>query len=512
MARYKYLGNFVDNQFQGSAKSSKEVIARSPADLDDVLAEISFNSESVDGVVESSAVAQKKWSAESSSTRINHIVKLRDILGRNSKILSEIISRETGKPIWESSSEVQAAINKIDITISHGLKLVEEARIENAIPGVGGRLKFKPKGVLIVIGPFNFPLHLPHGHIVPALLTGNTVIFKPSELTPLTAQFYAQCILEAGIPAGVFSLVQGDGETGKKLVSHPKIDGVLFTGSYENGLRIKNATIADYWKILALEMGGKNAAIVWEDADLPKALYECLVGAYSTAGQRCSCTSRLILHRKIAPSFLEKFKIYAERLTIGHWSRDVFMGPLINPKSFDAYLEFQKVSELEGNQILLRGQPVDGGSRGYFVSPSIHVVSKSTRLSEYQSCEIFGPNVAVYLVDSLEEALELNNSLDFGLTTSFFSKNRDLFEIVVDQANTGQINWNRSTVGASSKLPFGGTKKSGNDRPSALFAVYYTTVPTSILEDNTPLSTSKLLPGINLDRFFAHVRSSRLEF
>lgn len=499
MARYKYQGNFSNNQFLGTANSSTSFVSRSPADLSDVLAEISYDDTTIEDIVGSAVTAQKKWAKESITSRVEHVLRFKDVLKKHIESFAEIISRETGKPLWESKMEVQSSINKIDITIEAGLKLIEEQTVENALPGINGRLLFRPKGLLLVIGPFNFPLHLPNGHIIPALLTGNAVIFKPSEITPLVAQFYAQCILEAKIPAGIFNLIQGDSNVGKKLVSNKKIDGILFTGSYENGLRIKEATLKDYWKILALEMGGKNAAIVWDDADLPKALYECILGAFSTTGQRCSCTSRIILNRKIADKFLERFVSYTKKLTIGHWNDAVFMGPLINPKSYDAYVNFQTLSKNEGNQILLLGEKLESRVCGYYVSPSIHLVHKSSKLSEYQSCEIFGPNVAVYIVDSLEEALEISESTEFGLVTSFFSKSKQLFDYVIDHVQSGQINWNRSTVGASSKLPFGGVKKSGNDRPSALFAVYYTTYATSILEDTGSLSKEHNLKNVDID-------------
>ena len=428
MTHFNYLGNFSNNQFIAPKNSHSCFITVSPADLSDQLAEVRYDNSTIDEIVESAVVAQKKWALESLATRVNYILKLKEVLKTKSKELSEIISRETGKPSFESLAEVQSAINKIDITIEEGLKYVSEQTIENALPGVKGRLLFKPKGVLAVIGPFNFPLHLPNGHIIPALLTGNSVVFKPSELTPLVAQFYAQCFMEAKLPNGVFNLIQGDASAGKQLVSHKLIDGVLFTGSYDNGLKIKQATIQDYWKILALEMGGKNASIVWDDCDIEKTLYETLIGSFSTTGQRCSCTSRIILHRKIADKFLDKFVSYTKKLTIGHWSEPVFMGPLINPKSYDAY---QEISKNEGNDILLLGKQIEINYRGYYVSPSIHLVSKYSKLSEYQSCEIFGPNVAVYIVDSLDEAININESTDFGLTTSFFSKNRENFEFIL---------------------------------------------------------------------------------
>src|SRR3954466_11485620 len=189
-----------------------------------------------------------------------------------------------------------------------------------------GATRYKALGVMAVIGPFNFPGHLPNGHIVPALMTGNTVVFKPSEKTPMVGQLMAECFQEAGLPAGVFNLIQGEREVGRRLCVHEGIDGVLFTGSYEVGTRIKQDTLQQHWKLLALEMGGKNSAIVWSDADLDVAIHETLVGCYLTAGQRCSRARRILVHKAVLPQFLERFHARAKAFKIGHPSDNPFMG------------------------------------------------------------------------------------------------------------------------------------------------------------------------------------------
>jgi succinylglutamic semialdehyde dehydrogenase len=349
------------------------------------------------------------------------------------------------------------------------------------------------------LGPFNFPGHLANGHIVPALATGNTVVFKPSELTPAVGQVMAQLFQEAQFPPGVFNLVQGPAETGKRLVSDENVDGILFTGSYETGQKIKSATFEHHWKLLALEMGGKNASIVWDDADLDKAIYESIIGAFVTAGQRCSGTSRLILHPKIAEKFTQKFYDTAKKLTIGYWKDTVFMGPLINQDAVEKYLRFQEIAQREGAERLMRGKVLDTGRSGYYVTPSICLVDKYRPDSVYQKSEIFGPNVAIYQTDDFEEALKINESTGFGLVTSIFSKKRELYEEATLRARTGLVNWNRTTNGASSKLPFGGIGKSGNDRPTAHFAVYYCTVPVASLEDTGAFDPKSVLPGVSYE-------------
>jgi len=371
--------------------------------------------------------------------------------------------------------------------------------VENALPGVNGYIKYKPRGVMAVVGPFNFPAHLPNGHIIPALASGNTVVFKPSDLTPAVGQLMAQLFDKAGFPEGVFNLVHGKANVGERLVLSELVDGVLFTGSYEVGLKIKQATMGQYWKILALEMGGKNASIVWEDADIEKSIYECIVGSFSSSGQRCSCTSRIILHRKLADQFISKFYETAKKLSIGHWSQPSFMGPLISESAVEKYIRFQGIAKREGAESLMRGKVLELNPPGYYVTPSINLIKQAKADSVYQKSEIFGPNVAIFVVDDLEEALSIVNGTDYGLVLSVFSKNKAIYEKAFQKVNVGLINWNRASVGASSRLPFGGTGKSGNHQPSGHYALYYCTVPVACLEDTGGFDSAKVLPGIKYE-------------
>ncbi len=497
MTTIAYLGDYIQGQFIKSEREDGVIENKSPADLSESVINVPYTYQNVDRACEAAKKAFAEWSALPLATRVQGMQRLQKVFEENKNKIADVISRETGKPTWESLTEVAAMINKIPITIEQAMRLVEDVVVENALPGVRGRVIYKPRGVMSVVGPFNFPGHLPNGHIVPALLTGNTVVFKPSEFTPATGQVYAECIHQAGFPAGVFNLVQGVGETGRRLVEHELVDGILFTGSYETGLKIKQSTMTHYWKIHALEMGGKNATIVWDDADIEKAIYESLIGSFASAGQRCSCTSRIILHKSIHGEFLEKFYQAAKKLEVGYWKDNPFMGPLINAKSLDTYLRFQEIAVREGCEKVMRGKQLDLDKKGFYVSPSIYSVKEINKNSVYQKNEIFGPNVAVYKVDDLESALALNNSTGFGLVTSIFSKKRETYETALKAARSGLLNWNRTTNGASSKLPFGGRDKSGNDRPTSTFAVYYCTVPVACLEDETSFDPKNVLPGMN---------------
>lgn len=492
----KYLGDFINGRFMPVEKGDGQIKDVSPADLSDVIMNVPYKNDHVELACVAARKAYADWASLTLEQRKKYLLRLKELFETHADQMAQLIARDTGKALWDALSEAKNLANKIDITINHSLKLVAEDRFANALPGVDGVVRYKPRGVMAVVGPFNFPAHLPNGHIVPALLVGNTVVFKPSEQTPAVGQFYAQMIEKAEFPAGVFNLVQGEGETGRRLIANENVDGILFTGSYEVGLRIKQETITHYWKILALEMGGKNATVVWDDADIDKAIYETLIGAYMSSGQRCSGTSRVILHDKIADEFTERFYQAAKKLTIGHWSKNPFMGPLINAGAVEKYVRFQEIANRENCESLMRGKSLDLEHKGYYVTPSIHLVKKYDPNSVYQKSEIFGPNVAIMRSSDFEQTLNMVNSSGYGLVMALFSKNQDLYQKALLEARVGLLNFNRTTNGASSRLPFGGMGKSGNDRPSAHFAIQYCTVPVASLEDPTPLDRSKFLPGM----------------
>lgn len=491
--------DFINGKMVKVEKADGQFKDISPADLADTIMVVKYSHLHVDHAVEAAKGAYRAWSHLCFEERKTYLLRLKEIFENHKEEMAIAISRDTGKPKWESLTEATALVNKIDITLNFSTKLVAEERVANALPGVDGVIRHKSRGVMAVIGPFNFPAHLPNGHIIPSLIAGNTVVFKPSEQTPLVGEVMAKCFEKAQFPPGVFNMIQGDGESGRRLVAHEHVDGILFTGSYEVGLKIKQETINHYWKILALEMGGKNATVVWDDAEIDKAIYESLTGSFLTSGQRCSGTSRIILHDRIADEFTDRFYEAAKKLTIGHWQDDPFMGPLINEAAVEKYVRFQEIAKRENAESLMRGKQLDLKHKGHYVTPSINLVSKFDPNSIYQKSEIFGPNVAIYRTSDFEQAMKIVNSTGYGLAMALFSKSRGLYEQALLDAKVGILNWNRTTNGASSRLPFGGLGKSGNDRPSAHYAIQYCTVPVASLEDNTPFVGTKLMPGITFE-------------
>jgi succinylglutamic semialdehyde dehydrogenase len=494
-----YQGDFIDGKFVTSEANDAEWEIKSPADLKDTVIKMKAKFDRVDRACEAASKAFLPWARLGFEGRKTYMLRLKEIFQARSGEVAELIARETGKPLWESKTEAAALVSKIDITLGHSMNLVKTEEIKDALPGISGFTRFKPRGVMAVVGPFNFPGHLPNGHIIPALVTGNTVVFKPSEKTSAVGQWMADCYRQAEFPPGVFNMVQGIAETGKRLCTHELVDGILFTGSYEVGLKIKQDTLTHANKILALEMGGKNATIIWSDAEMKKALYETLIGAFMSTGQRCACTSRVFIHKAVYDQFIEKFHASAKRIKIGHWKQDVFMGPLIDAGSMDKYLRYQEIAKREGAESLMRGKALSLDHDGYYVTPSINLVNKFDPKSVYQKSEIFGPNVAIYKVEDFDEMLMMHNSTGFGLSGALFTQDKGLWERALLEAKVGVLNWNRTTNGASSKLPFGGMGKSGNDRPSGSTSVQYCTVPVASLEDTAPLGNTNTMPGLQFE-------------
>ncbi|MFO0629387.1 MAG: aldehyde dehydrogenase family protein [Polyangiales bacterium] len=312
-----------------------------PSDLDDVLGEVPFARGLVDEAVAAARRAQPAWDALGVEARGHALLRLRDVLMKREDELAHAISREMGKVLREARAEARALVAKVDIALHEGLALVPDVDLDARM---GWR--WRPHGVLAVLGPFNFPLHLPHGHIVPALLAGNTVVFKPSEVCPHAASIYARAALDAALPPGVLNVVQGDGRVGAALSAHPGCDGVLFTGSYAVGTQILAANAAHPGRMIALELGGKNAAVVLDDAPIARTALEVAQSAFSTAGQRCTCVSRLVVTRGVAEPLIDALADIAARMRVGHaLDGDVFLGPLATGAAGARFAEVQREAE-----------------------------------------------------------------------------------------------------------------------------------------------------------------------
>jgi aldehyde dehydrogenase (NAD+) len=329
----------------------------------------------------------------------------------------------------------------------------------------------KPKGVIACITPWNFPSAIPLWVILPSVLAGNTVVFKPAEQTPVVAHKLMELFHEAGFPKGVINILHGMGEeVGDPLVKHKDVAAVLFTGSRAVGKYIQSVAAGDAYKFVATEMGGKNATIVLEDADVDLAVNACVLGAFKTTGQRCVSTSRIIIDRKVEKEFTAKYVEKVKRIKIGNgMNEDVFMGPLIEEGSIDKWKHHNAKAEEEGAEILIRGEHLTEGdyAHGNFVSPFVYRFDKYKKDTFCLREEAFSPHVAIIVVDGLEEAVEVYNDTDYGLAMACITEDYRKWRWVRDHAEFGLGYINLPSIGAEVHLPFGGVKASGNGHPGA---------------------------------------------
>ncbi|MEE8581036.1 MAG: aldehyde dehydrogenase family protein [Myxococcota bacterium] len=468
----------------------EELRSFSPADPSEELGRFPIaDGDDVARAVERGAQAFPAWRDLGFEARAHLLHRFRDVVRPRRAELAELIAREVGKALWEAKGEAGLIPAKVDLTLEAGMKWVDTLEA-----GPGARATYHPRGVLAVFGPFNFPAHLPNGHIVPALATGNTVVFKPSELAPAVGGWLATAWQEAGLPAGVLSVVQGGAETGRALARHEGVDGILFTGSYAVGRALREATLDQPHKLLALEMGGKNAIVVLEDADLDLAVAESALSIAATTGQRCSCASRLFVHRKLIDSFSDKLRAVLRGLKIGApLEKGVFMGPLVSREAHARLEQYRKLAIEAGAERLLE---VELDHPTPYAGAGLVRFSSLEQTHPYQRDEIFGPEAALYPIDDLDEAIAAVNDSDYGLVAALISRDRSRYEHCVGRIRTGLLNWNKGTIGASGKLPFGGRGKSGNDRPAGISAALYCTVPQAHLESEAGFDPASLPPGM----------------
>ncbi|MBC8107336.1 MAG: succinylglutamate-semialdehyde dehydrogenase [Anaerolineae bacterium] len=441
--------------------------------------------------------ASKDWANLPLLKRADYLNAFAQQLRDHKAELVEMICRETGKPRWESSTEVDAMINKIALSIEAQAKRRAQSQTESA--GVIMATRYKPHGVVAVLGPFNFPGHLPNGHIVPALLSGNTIVFKPSELTPGVAQKTTELCVAAGLPAGVLNLVQGAKETGTHLVSHPGIDGVFFTGSFTVGRAINRALADHPGKIAALEMGGNNPLIVHNVSDLTAAAYWTIQSAFVTAGQRCSCARRLIVPEDASGNkFIDRLVEMTRRVIVGPYTQspEPFMGPVITEAAAQKLLQAQTDLQSRAAGSLIEMEARSANGRHTLLSPGIIDVSGD---KDREDVEFFGPLLQLIRVKNFDQAIAEANNTRFGLAAGLFSDDHALFNRFYREARAGVINFNRPLTGASSALPFGGVGDSGNHRPSAYFASDYCSYPVAMMETEKLAMPKTLSPGIQND-------------
>lgn len=449
----------------------------------------------VDAAVDAARRAAPAWAGASLDDRTEALRRFAEQLHTHRDALAEAISQEVGKPRWEAVGEVETMIAKVPTTLEAYHDRLTTREIE--LDATRGVTRYKPHGVLGVFGPFNLPGHLPNGHIVPALLTGNTIVFKPSEHTPLVAQTMIEFWLNAGLPKGVINLVQGGRETGVALTEHPGHDGLLFTGSLGTGVALRHALVDKPEKILALEMGGNNPLLVHAVRNLDAAAYLTIQSAYATAGQRCTCARRLIVvDGEPGEAFVQRLVDMIGRVRVGPCTDtpEPFAGPVISPHVADRLLDAQRdLIERGGQPLVPMQRPRDDCPA--LLSPGLIDV---TPVNQRDDRELFGPLLQLIRVPDFDAGIAEANRTAYGLVAGLLSDNAELYPQFYRHARAGLINFNRPTTGASSRLPFGGIGRSGNHRPSGYFAVDYCAYPVASLEAEHLTLPDKLAPGIEL--------------
>lgn len=417
------------------------------------------------------------WADRPRQDRIDAVKRYQAVLRERAPQIAEAISRETGKALWETATELQAMQGKVDISI----RAYDERTGERTAPTAFGHatLRHRPHGVAAVLGPFNFPGHLPNGHIVPALLAGDTVVFKPSEETPLTGQLMAEAFEAADLPEGVVNVVQGGRDTGAALLD-AGIDALMFTGSGAAGAHFRRKFADDPHVILALELGGNNPLVAWDASDAEAVAGIVVQSAFITTGQRCSCARRLIVPEgPQGDAIVEATAALSDRLTFAPWNStpEPYAGPLISERAAQAALQALQQRIDLGAKVVRASGPV-GNLPGAFVRPAIIDVTGLNVLDE----EMFAPFLQVIRVPTFEAAIQAANATRYGLSAGLVSDNPANWETFIRRIRAGVVNFNRPTTGAAGDMPFGGLGASGNHRPSAYYAADYCAYPVASFE------------------------------
>jgi succinylglutamic semialdehyde dehydrogenase len=436
----------------------------------------------VAAAIAAARAVQAAWADRPPEARIAILEACARELAANGESLADAIGLETGKPRWEVREELSSMVGKVAATIDAWRERQQDRAVllPAAAPGDAAAVRYRPHGVLAVLGPFNFPGHIPHGHIVPALLAGNTVVYKPSEFTPLTGRRLAELWERVGLPPGVFNLVQGGRETGAALAADPGHDGILFTGSYQTGVALRRLWVEEPGKMLALELGGNNPLVVHAASDLDAAATLTILSAFLTAGQRCSCARRLIVPAGAdGDAFIARLLVRIEGIRVG-LPDDVpepFMGPVIHEAAARSLLAAQDDLVARGGIALRRMTTTRGIAT--LLSPGLVDV---TAVRDRPDAEWFGPLLQLVRVPDFEAAIAEANRTAYGLAAGLVSDERSLSDAFRRRVRAGVITWNRQTTGASPRLPFGGIGRSGNHRPSGFFAIDSCGYPVASLE------------------------------
>lgn len=481
-------GNFINGNWK--VGTGNVLVTHSPNDGAIIWDGHMSSSSDIAECVSAASCALPTWSSLTLDERVEHLKKYVELVKENTLQLAEAISTEIGKPLWESKTEIAAIVGKLDPSVS-AYKL-RNSEVTRELPSGLSRTQFRPIGVVAVIGPYNFPGHMANGHIMPALISGNTVIFKPSEKGALTAELLMNLWDKAGLPNGVINMIQGDGYTGEMLVAHKDVNGVFFTGSYDVGEKIRITCGSE--KMCALEMGGNSPMVIWDSNNIDAAVLATIQSAYITAGQRCSSARRVIVPKNLfGDSFVNRLIEISKSIKVGKYTDtpEPFYGSLRSPGMVDAILQEQERLISQGGISLLKSERLPVGDS--FVSPGIIDI---TPIVDKPDNELIAPFIKIIRVNNFDDAISEANNTGYGLAAGIITENKVLYDEFNSKIRAGLINWNQQLTGAVGTAPFGGIKKSGNYRPSGYLAVDYCVYAVASIEVEQLMMPKTLPQGI----------------
>ncbi|URQ90093.1 succinylglutamate-semialdehyde dehydrogenase [Pseudoalteromonas sp. SCSIO 43101] len=487
-----HAAQFINGQWQAGLGHTFQSV--NPANNDVIWQANTATAEQVDGAIAAAREAFYSWADKTFAERLAIVKTFAETLKKHSEELAIAIAQETGKPLWETRTEAGAMVGKI--AISEKAFLERTGDVENPMPQGRAMIRHKPHGVVAVFGPYNFPGHLPNGHIVPALLAGNTVVFKPSELTPAVAELTLKLWEKAGLPAGVINLVQGEVETGKALAAHKSIDGLFFTGSSRTGHILHEQFAGQPGKILALEMGGNNPLIVTDVADTKAAIHDIIQSAFISTGQRCTCARKLFLPAgEQGDAILAGLIKATKAIKVGDYDAEEqpFMGSMISAAAAAGMVKAQQQLVELGAEVLVELTHKENTG---FVTPGI---LECSNVANFPDEEHFGPLLKVFRFTDFDAAIDKANDTSFGLSAGLLSDSAADYDHFLRRIRAGIVNWNRPITGASSAAPFGGIGASGNHRASAYYAADYCAYPVASVELEKVAMPATLSPGLKID-------------
>jgi len=495
MYTVKVRGDYLNGKFVRPRGPERRIVSKDPGDAGYRIGSFPVYPQHVDQAVSSARRAFGEWSQLDQTRRADMLRKFAAEVVNNRSELIKLIATETGKPAWEAEAEARDVEARVETEIREGVRSVSPFKVGEIRWGVEGSCRFRPLGVAVVLGPAISPVHLACSHIIPALLSGCTVVFKPSKLVPATGQFIAGLFDEIELPRGVFNMVQGDAATGSQLAGHDDVDAVLFTGSYPAGKRILQATAEQPHKMVALQMGGVNVALVLHDADFEQALYETVTGAFLTAGQRYTTTGVILVEKSVFPRFVEAFVDVVKSLKVGYsFDPDVFMGPVLSDSARVRFLDLQERMSGTGARPVLAGKPLKLDRPGFYLSPAVHVAESARGIDDFRPEGLsFGPDVVLVPIDTPMKGCELANSTEYPYSAAVFSQDPERFDECVGRLRFGIVNSNAATTSTSMRLPLGGVRKCSNHRPAGVFSQRNCTFPVATLRAHTPFEPDRVL-------------------